>query len=315
MATLAFVFPGQGSWEPGVLDSWRRHPAAEVVDEVGRRAGLDLWDLPEDAGEQTALAQPAILAASLATHRALTDAGVLAGVVAGHSLGEVTAAVAAGALDVGEGASLVAERGRAFERACRCRPGSMVAVLRLDEDDLRELLEEIDGAQVANVNAPGQIVVSGSEEALARLRDAVGERGGRALPLDVEGAFHSVAMEPAMIRVDETVRRLSVATPRIPLVTGVTGCVLSSAHAVRRALVDGVLAPVQWVAVQHRLVELGVDRIVEVGPGGVLAGLARRTLPDLTVTSVATPGEVEGLVRELGEDRAMAEPATVGARR
>lgn len=315
MATVAFVFPGQGSWEAGVLQPWRRHPAGEVVDEVGRRAGLDLWDLPEDAGERTALAQPAILAASLATHRALTDAGVLPGVVAGHSLGEVTAAVAAGALDVGAGAALVAERGRAFERACRCSPGSMAAVLRLDEDDLRELLEGVEGVQVANVNAPGQIVVSGSEEALARLREAVGECGGRALPLEVEGAFHSVAMEPAMVRVDETLRGLSVGAPGIPLVTGVSGRVVSSAHAVRRALVDGVLAPVQWVAVQRRLAELGVDRVVEVGPGTVLAGLARRTLPDVPVTSVATPGEVEELARELAGDRAEAEPTTVGARR
>lgn len=320
--TIAFVFPGQGSWEQDVLEPWREHPAAEVIEEVGSRAGLDLWSLPADTGGRTALAQPAILGASLATHRALRDAGVTPDVVAGHSLGEVTAAVAAGSLTLGDGAALVAERGRAFASACAATPGTMAAVLRLDEPEVRGLLEEIDDdAQVANLNAPGQVVVSGTGEAVARIRERAGERGGRALPLDVEGAFHSAAMSPAMVCVDLMLRRLTVKDPEITFVTGTTGRTIVSAHAVRRALVDGVLAPVRWVDVQRRLAGLGVEHVVEVGPGSVLAGLARRTVPDLPVTSVASPEEVRDLAEDLA-GRGLLDatgsthtPATIGARR
>lgn len=317
--TTAFVFPGQGSLEPGALQPWRDHPSRSVIDRVARRSAVDLWDLPDEAGERTALAQPAIFAASLAAHRALTDAGLAADVVAGHSLGEVTATVAAGALAPADGASLVAERGRAFANACACTPGTMLAVLRMDETALRELVAEVAGAAVANVNAPGQIVVSGPQDAMDTVRARAREHGGRALPLGVEGAFHSAAMSPAMVRVDLALRRIEISEPTVRFVTGTSGALLADPDLIRGALVDGVLAPVEWVAVQQRLAALEVDHVVEVGPGGVLAGLARRTLSDVTITTVAAPDDVAPALRADATpggvtDTASRRPARTGAR-
>lgn len=319
--TTAFVFPGQGSLESGALHPWREHPARSVIDGVARRSAVDLWDLPEDVGERTAMAQPAIFAASLAAHRALLDAGLEPDVVAGHSLGEVTATVAAGALSADDGAALVTERGRAFANACACSPGTMLALLRLEEDTVRQLVEDTPGAAVANVNAPGQIVVSGSEEAMETIRERAREQGGRALPLTVEGAFHSSAMAPAMVRVDLMLRRLDLGAPAVRLLSGTTGGAVQDADQLRAALVDGVLAPVEWVAVQRSLERLGVDHIVEVGPGGVLAGLAKRTLSGLTITTVAGPGDVEQAVRadatpiDVTDSSARRPAAATGARR
>lgn len=312
--TVAFVFPGQGGLDAEAVASWAEDPVGgDVLERVGRAAALDLTALPEDAGSRTALAQPALFAASLAAHRALRAAGVEPEVVAGHSLGELSAAVAAGALTLTDGAGLVAERGRAFANACACTPGAMAAVLRLDEDEVRALVAAVDEATVANVNAPGQLVVSGPPGAVDRIRETARDRGGRALPLGVEGAFHSPAMTPAMVRMELALRPVAVGDTATRLISGVSGRPVTAAGEVRAALIEGVLAPVEWVAVQRRLTAEGVDHLVEVGPGGVLAGLARRTLSDVTVTTVATPDDVPAAVSAAGGAPA-GDPGTADAR-
>lgn len=316
---IAFLFPGQGSLRGGAARAWRGHTAHGRFASVGAVVGLDLERLADDpdSGASTAVAQPAILAASLAALDALEGIGVRPDVVAGHSLGEVTAAVAAGVLSTRDGAELVAERGRAMAAACRNQPGAMAAVMRVEDAALEGILRSVPDATVANENAPGQTVVAGPPRAVERVAELVREAGGRAIALDVEGAFHSPAMAPALVAVDRALHRLPTANPRVPLISGTSGTVLHTDAAVRRALVDGILAPVRWRAVQERLAQLECDLLVEVGPGGVLAGLAKRTLRGTPVLSVAGPDDVDAVAEHVRVHGAVVtrEPSTAGASR
>lgn len=300
--TLAFLFPGQGSHRPGMASVWAEHPAHATFDEVSRATGLDLARVADDADAcaATALAQPAVYAASIAAWRALLDAGVVPDVVAGHSLGEIAAAVAAGCLEVADGARLVAERGRAMGEACAASPGGMVAVLGLDDEAVGALRARIQGtgAVLANDNAPGQVVLAGPEGQLDRAAEVARELGGRVRALDVEGAFHSPAMTPGVVRVAEVLRRTTVEAPHTTFLSGSTGAPVTTAAGVATALAEGVLAPVRWRDVQTRLGELGVTAAVEVGPGGVLRGLARRALPGVEVHAVDEPERLAAFVRQ-----------------
>ena len=301
--SIAFVFPGQGSHRPGALASWSEHPALAVLEEVGEGLGRDVRALSDDPGTggRTADAQPAIMAASLVAWRGLSDAGVRPDVVAGHSLGEYTAAIAAGAFSVVDGTRVVAERGRAMGEACAASPGTMAAVVKLNPDAVEVLVDGIDGLVVANDNAPGQVVVAGDPQAVAAVRARAKDAGGRALPLDVEGAFHSPAMAPAVDAVRAVLADVAVEDPEVPLVSGATAREVERADPLGDALVAGILSPVRWREVQLRLAERGVTHLVEVGPGGVLAGLAKRTVPDIEVHSVATPDDLEAVVDVLAE--------------
>ena len=307
----AFLFPGQGSHTPGLGAAWREHANRQVLEQVGAAAGLDLFAALDDeaTGANTAAAQPAILAVSIAAHEALLEEGIEPAFVAGHSLGEVTAAVAAGVFALDDGAELVAERGRAMAAACNASPGDMAAILRLGPEDLLHVVGQVPDAVIANENAPGQTVISGTPGAVARVTELARERGGRAMPLDVEGAFHSPAMTPAVVRVESILRRLPSRNPGVPVVSGVSGRVLEDDAEIRKALVDGILAPVRWRSVQETLAGLGVELLVEVGPGRVLAGLAKRTIGDIPFVSVSTPDEVHGLRERLPD------LATTGASR
>jgi [acyl-carrier-protein] S-malonyltransferase len=297
--TTAFVFPGQGSWRPDALRPWDGHPATRVLDEVEVGLGRDVRALTTrpDTGRRTADAQPAILATSLVAWRALTDAGVAADAVAGHSLGEVTAAVAAGALAPADAGRVVAARAAAMGAACQDRPGTMAALVRLDAAEVDELVDETPGLVLANDNAPGQAVVAGPEDAVAAAATRTRELGGRALPIEVEGAFHSPAMAGASEPVAGALASCEVRAPGIPLLSGRSAEEVRTASAVAEALVAGIRHPVLWREVQLALAARGVTRLVELGPGGVLKGLARRTVPDLEVLTVATPDDVVALGR------------------
>lgn len=315
---IAFVFPGQGSQRAGMASAWLP-AAAGLFEQLGDAAGLDLVALADDAdacAASTRIGQPAITATSLAALAALHDAGVHPDVVAGHSLGEVTAAIAAGVFSPQEGIALVAARGRAMGRACRSAPGTMAAVLRGDPTTVEEVVGRTDGVVVANVNAPGQVVLSGTEEAVAAAADELREAGARVLPLEVEGAFHSPAMAGAVAALSTAMRWTPERDPQVPLVTAVDGATCLDGGAVRRSLVDGVLAPVRWTDVQHALVEARVGLLVEVGPGGALAGMARRTVPDVQVVGVAGPDDVAAAVDAMAALRAAPaarQPATASA--
>lgn len=299
--SIAFIFPGQGSHRAGVLSAWSEHPAARVADEVSASIGRNINEIAQDekAGSRTADAQPAIFATSLVAWRAVTDAGLTPDVVAGHSLGEYTAAVAAGALSVTEAASVVAARGNAMGRACASDPGTMAAVVKLDPELVKELVSQIEDVVIANDNAPGQIVVAGTEEAIAAVSDAAREHRGRVINLDVEGAFHSPAMASAVSEVEKALTNAEVADPVVPLVSGARVAKVTTAATVADGLVSGVLAAVRWREVQLALAADGVTDLVEIGPGGVLAGLAKRTVPDLTVHAVAEPADIDTVVEAL----------------
>jgi [acyl-carrier-protein] S-malonyltransferase len=300
---IAFVFPGQGSHRPGTGHAWTGHSAASLLDEVGHAIGRDVAALLDDPGTggRTADAQPAIFAASLVAWRALDEAGVRPDIVAGHSLGEITAAVASGAVRVHDGARIVAARGEAMARACARRPGGMAAVLKCGRDAVRLLVEEDAELVVANDNAPGQVVVAGTRSAIERLRHRVRSAGGRTLPLDVEGAFHSPAMEPAVGPLQTALDTADWRPVDVPLVTATSGDILADPASIAAAIAAGMLAPVHWRAVQQRLVDLGIRDLVEVGPGGVLAGLANRTAPDLRIHTVATPADVTSVAASLAD--------------
>jgi [acyl-carrier-protein] S-malonyltransferase len=298
---LAFVFPGQLSLRPGGLGAWHGHPAAHVLDEVARGCGRDVGRLAQDpeVGQRTADAQPAVLAASLVAWRALVDAGVLPSVVAGHGLGEVTAAVAAGVLSVREGAALAAVRGEAMAAACAERAGGMAAVLRLGRDAVEVIVDGIEDAVIANDDAPGRVVVAGPPPALAALRRGVGVAGGRVVALPVPGAFHSPAMAPAAAHLAATLAQLPLHVPQVPVVSGASATPLWTATDVAGSLVAGVDAPVRWREVQSRLVGLGVTHLLEVGGGGALAGLAARAVPQVSVHAVAGPDDVGAVVHRV----------------
>lgn len=303
MATIAFLFPGQAAQRSGMASAWSDAAAGQAIHQVASASGLDLATLADDAdacAASTALAQPAIYAVSLAAHDALVAAGVRPDVVAGHSLGEVTAAAAAGAVDRATGARLVTERGRSMGEACEASPGTMAAILKLEVDVVEALVAQLPDAAVANNNAPGQVVVSGTPEAVEQAGELAREAGGRVMMLDVEGAFHSPAMAPAVERVRAILDDADLADPTAQFVSGVDGAVRASGTDVAAGLVDGILSPVRWVDVQRTLVdELGVDVLVECGPGGILAGCAKRTVRGTTCFTVASPDDVESLVAHL----------------
>ncbi len=301
--TTAFVFPGQGSHRAGALTAWSGHPAAAVLDAVEEGLGRDVRSLSDDpaTGGRTADAQPAIMAASLVAWQGLVDAGARPDVVAGHSLGEYTAAIAAGALGVVDGTRVVAARGRAMGAACAASPGTMAAVIKLHPDAVEVLVDGIDGLVIANDNAPGQVVVAGDLEAVRTVRTRAKDAGGRAMPLEVEGAFHSPAMAPAVDAVRAALDEVDLHDPEVPVISGATAREVERAEPLADALVAGMLSPVRWREVQLRLAARGVTDLVEVGPGGVLAGLARRTVPDLQVHTVAGPDDLEPVLAALAE--------------
>ena len=284
---VAYLFPGQGAQVAGMGEQlYRDSPAARsVFDEVD--AALDrpltklLFSGPEEELRETANAQPAIMAVSLACVRAMEEAlgqeamprPVL---MAGHSLGEYTALAVAGVLDVGKTAQLVQERGRLMQEACERRPGSMAAVLGLDLMTLEEIGRET-GTYISNVNAPGQIVISGERMAVARALDLASARGARkVIPLRVAGAFHSALMESARVGLAEAVGKLSLNDPTVPIVANTTGEPLTKAEDVRQELISQMCDCVQWRQSVEYMIGSGVSQFVEVGPGRALSSMVKR---------------------------------------
>lgn len=291
---IAFVFPGQGSHRPDMASAWLPE-AAELLDELSDATGLDLVAVADDAdgcGSSTRLGQPAIHAISLVVLAALREAGVRPQLVAGHSLGEVTAAVAAGVFTPAEGAGLVAARGRAMGHACRTTPGAMAAVIRVDLGEVERIIDAVDDAVIANINAPGQVVIAGTPAAVELAAEQLRAVGGRVLSLPVEGAFHSPAMTPAVVALSTALGWVPARDPQVPVVSGVDGALRVTADSIVKALIEGVLAPVRWMDVQQALADSAVDLIIEVGPGAVLTGLAKRTIAGIEIISVATPNDV-----------------------
>jgi [acyl-carrier-protein] S-malonyltransferase len=298
----AWVFPGQGAQEPGMgRDLYEGAPAARALFDradaaLGRKISTLCFDGPASELNQTANAQPAMFVMSLACLAAAREATRLdsePSFVAGHSLGEYTALAAAGALDFEAGLLLVEQRGRLTQAAADARPGSMAALLGLDEDAARQLCAET-ATEVCNFNAPGQIVIGGDADAVTRACALATERGAkRAIPLDVTGAFHTSLMHPAVARFAEAVSSAGVRSPKTPFVSNRTAAAMTDAADIADALVYQLTHPVRWVECVQYLASEGVAEIVEFGPGRVLTGLIKRIAPDMALRNINSLASLE----------------------
>ena len=292
--STALVLPGQGSQRPGMGAPWRETRGWSFVEHAGEVLGRDVGRLLIDAGPEelraTREAQVSTFLVSLLVWKALHGLPDVVA-LAGHSLGELTALVVGGALTCDDGLMLVGARASAMQAAADARPGTMAAVLGLDSEVVAGVLEDVPDCWAANDNAPSHVVVSGTVEGVAAGGAALRAAGARrVLPLPVGGAFHTPLMQPARARFETALREVTPALPGVPVLSGVTAAPYD--EDVAGTLSRQLTAPVRWREVLLALPGLGVDRVVELGPGGVLTGLVKRTLPGVQAVSVETPTDL-----------------------
>ena len=314
MPTTAFLFPGQGSQHVGMgADLYERFPeAAELINEADRHLDLPLMtrmfgdggepDAEKAALTQTDVTQPALYVHSLAAFAVLRQRGIEPDMAAGHSLGEYSALAAAGALDFLDGLRLVRLRGRLMARAGDERPGTMAAVLGIEPDALEKVCADVSASgegvvQCANFNAPGQIVISGDNDAVERAGEAAKEAGAkRVVPLPVSGAFHSPLMAYAVAGLADALESATIRAPRFPVYLNVTARPTTDPDEIRRRLLDQLTAPVRWAQTLEAMRADGAERFVEVGAGNVLAGLVKRTLGrDVETATAGKADELDSL--------------------
>lgn len=300
---IAFVFPGQGSQYAGMgKDLAEAFPEARQVFELADRTLENsisrlCFEGPEEDLQLTENTQPAILATSVATFRILEERGRLPDFVAGHSLGEYSALVAAGSLALIDALRLVRQRGRFMQQAVPVGTGAMAAVLGLEVAALEQICREAAQQEVvapANINSPGQVVIAGHRGAVERAVELAKQRGARrVLPLPVSAPFHCELMKPAQLRLAQEIGKIAFQDLKIPLVNNVDAALVRLSDEARDGLIRQVSAPVRWTECVKRLVEAGVCTFVEVGPGQVLAGLIRKIAPSVQTISVSRREELE----------------------
>ncbi len=297
---------------------WEEHPSFELVKQASDVTGRDLRALLLEADQETLTrtdnAQLATFVLSLVVLDAAERVGLEPGSLAGHSLGEYSALVASGALDYEDGLRLVSERGAAMQHAAEVAPGTMAAVLGLDDDAVEASCLRAEGdVWVANYNAPGQVVIAGTAEAVDEAGSIARELGGRkVLPIPVGGAFHTPLMAPARDRLRKALSETRFVAPEPPVVANVDARPHAKTDDWRRLLSAQLCSPVRWRQTIEAMLQAGAQTIVELGPGGVLSGLARRMLPtaDTVAVSVATPDDLDKLIDLLaGHSTAMQQAA------
>ncbi len=304
--SISFVFPGQGSQLPGMGAGFRDDPAWHLVDEASAVVGRDvahlLLDADADELVETRNAQLGTFVQSMVVLEALRGRGIDATSVAGHSLGEFSALCAAGVLSFADAARLVAERGEAMQVCCTERTGTMAAVLGLDDAGVELACEQVDGdVWVANLNAPGQVVVAGDPAAIDAVSLVAKEAGAkRVMPLDVSGAFHTPFMAPAADRLRAAIDAATFAEARVPVVANVDGAAHTAADDWPDLLERQLTSPVRWTDSVLAMVAGGTTVAVEVGPGSVLAGTIKRIEKSVDRHSVMTSADLDAVVDALG---------------
>jgi [acyl-carrier-protein] S-malonyltransferase len=305
MERIAFIFPGQGSQAVGMAQDL--YEVSVLVREIYERASeaiqLDLAKLsfegPEEDLRKTVNTQPALLVASVAAHTLIVERGIEPWAVAGHSLGEYSALVAARTLTLEDAVIAVRERGRLMYEAGLERPGTMAAIIGLSESDVEQIVREAraDGiVQIANLNAPTQIVISGEVAAVKSAMDLAATRNARrVIPLNVSGAFHSDLLESARVGLGEALSRTAFAKPQSLFVSNVTGTAVEEPSEIRDGLALQIVRPVRWMECVRALVNRKASFFVEVGPGNVLRGLMRKIEPASRSVSAGKIGDIDKL--------------------
>ena len=309
---VAFLFPGQGSQAVGMgKELAARYPIAQKTFEeadaaLGYAISALCFEGPEEKLKMTEVTQPAILTVSVAALRVLREnhsKGVEPGFVAGHSLGEYSAHVAAGTLDFADAVRIVRNRGSYMQEAVPAGQGAMAAVLGLSLEEIEATCREAALGEVvapANINSPGQVVISGNAAAVGRAAELVKQRGAkRAVMLPVSAPFHCALMQPAQERLAADLKAATFHPMRVPLVTNVDAEVINSAEKVRDALIRQVTGAVQWEKSMRALIAAGVETFVEVGPGRVLCGLMRQIDRSRTCLNVEDPATVEKTISQV----------------
>lgn len=315
-SSFAFVFPGQGSQSVGMLDAWGDHPAVvetlrEASDALGEDVGRLVREGPKEALSLTTNTQPVMLVAGVAAWRAWkAEGGADPAAVAGHSLGEYTALVAAGALTLAQAAPLVRFRAAAMQEAVPVGVGAMAAILGMDASKVIAGCAEATGAfgtssseivEAVNFNDPGQTVIAGSKAAVDKACELLKANGAkRALPLPVSAPFHSRLMQPAAEKLRERLAATAIETPRIPVVNNIDVVVQTDADAIREALYRQAFGPVRWVECVQALRARGITHVVECGPGKVLAGMAKRIDGELQSAALYDPATLADVQTLLG---------------
>lgn len=291
---------------------WVEHPSWEIIADASQASGRDIGHLLLEATaeelQHTRNSQLATFAMSLVVLDAVERLGISPAVVAGHSLGEYSALVASGALSFEEGLHIVVERGEAMQQAAEDQPGTMYAVLGLEDSDVDVACRRADGdVWVANYNAPGQVVIAGSPEALERAASIAKELGAkRAVQLPVGGAFHTPYMASAKSRLRKGLEAATFRTPEVPVVANVDSLVHDGASEWASLCSAQLCSPVRWRQSVEQLLESGTTLLIELGPGNVLTGLAKRIAPDTKALSVSTPEHLDALVEAVAGAEAMA---------
>jgi [acyl-carrier-protein] S-malonyltransferase len=316
MKSFAFVFPGQGSQSVGMLDGWSGHPAVtEAVKEASDALGEDLARLikdgPKEALAMTTNTQPVMLVAGVAAYRAwLAEGGAAPAAVAGHSLGEYSALVAAGVLTLGQAAPLVRFRAQAMQEAVPAGAGAMAAILGMEAQKVIEGCAQavrsfgtntLEVVEAVNFNDPTQTVIAGSKAAVDKACELLKANGAkRALPLPVSAPFHSSLMKPAAEKLKTRLAATAFLTPRIPVINNIEVKAEIDPQRIRGALYEQAFGPVRWVECIHAIKARGIGTVVECGPGKVLAGLVRRIDPELAAAALydqSTLAETKALLQ------------------
>jgi [acyl-carrier-protein] S-malonyltransferase len=314
MSKLAFLFPGQASQYPGMgRNLWESFPESRAVfEEADRVLGFSISQLcfegPEDALKQTEYQQPAILTISIAAYRALEKRGITPEITAGHSLGEYSALVAAGALEFSTAVKLVRQRGRYMQEAVPAGEGAMAAILGLPPAEVAEICKKAangDVAAPANLNAPEQTVISGTAAAVKRAVEIASQSGAkRTVILNVSAPFHCDLMMPAQKRLEPDLRGAKFSALRIPLVTNVDAEGITSGEEAREALIRQVTLPVRWLDSVREMIDRGVNIFVEVGPGKILSGLLRQIDRSVRCFNVEDAASLQVTLEKITQARA-----------